>query len=71
MGREQVHVFRNNPLDPIFVRRGRHSRAVFASVPDEEPQVHTKEDDVENQSDEVERVHVVAWSGYAATLNAA
>jgi hypothetical protein len=56
MGREQMHVFRDNMPDPVFARRGRHWGA-FAPVPDEEPQVHTEEDDVENQSDKVELVH--------------
>ena len=57
MARDQMHVFRDNPLDPVFARRGRHRGAVFAPVPDEEPHVHTEEDGVENQSDEIELVH--------------
>jgi len=67
MARGQVHVFRDDPLDPVFARRGRHRAAIFAPVPDEEPQVHTEEDDVENQSDEVELVHQPASSSTLPT----
>jgi hypothetical protein len=52
-----MHVFRNNPLNPIFARRGRHSGAALASVSHEEPQIHDEEDDVDDQTNGIEHVH--------------